>query len=399
VSPSELRSGAPREAGQGAALDRVTRTMTLALGVGTVVFSLLSVGGFIAQFGSFSPIWSWGVVLTTFIPPLVAAALSGVLTARTLRTLLGVAAVGHLGGLLFLVPAITTPTGTVPPELAAPWVLGISAIGTCAAAVAWRPLVAWLYLAACIVTLGADRVLASSESLLQIAVQDALYTMLFDAIFAALAIATARAGRALDAAADRAIVETRAAAATEAAARERSRIEALVHDSVLVALLASARGAPRAAQEARQAIERLDDVAELSSPTQVATQAWIWRLQSLATDLAPAARFSHEQSGAPESIPGDVAAAMLEAAAEAIRNSVQHAGPAARAVHVRATGDVVEVTILDDGIGFEPSRVDAARLGVAVSILDRMKSLSGGGGTVVSRPGVGTRVALVWSPS
>jgi signal transduction histidine kinase len=399
VTPVESRVGTPREAGQGAALDRVTRTMALALGVGTVVYSLLSVGGFIVQFASFSPIWSWGVVLTTFVPPLAAAALSGVLPARVLRGLLGVAAAGLLGGLLLLVPAITTTTGTVPPEVASPWVLGISAIGTCAAAVAWRPLIAWLYLAACVVTLAVDRVLASSESILEIAIQDALYTLLFNAIFAALAIATAHAGRVLDAAADRAIGETRAAAATESAARERSRIEALVHDSVLVALLASARGAKRAAQEARLAIARLDDVAEVSATSRVATQAWIWRLQSLATDLAPAARFSHEWDARVESIPGDAASAILEATAEAVRNSVQHAGPAARAIHVRATGDEVEVTVLDDGVGFDPSEVGAARLGVAVSILDRMFALSGGRGTVVSQPGVGTRVALGWSPS
>jgi signal transduction histidine kinase len=389
-------AAAARRAGQGAALDQVTRTMALALGVGTVVFVVLSVGSFAAQYSSFSPIWSWGVLLTTFIPPLVAAIFSGTLRTRVIRNLLSVAACSYLAGLLLLVPAITTADGKIPPEVASPWILGVSAVGTCAAAVAWRPAFAWAYLAACVVTLGVDRVLASRENLLEIAIQDAAYTMLFDAIFAALAMATARAGRLLDIAADRAFTETRSAAATEAASRERSRIDSLVHDSVLVALLASARGAPRAAREARVALERLDEADQPSASHTVSSQAWLWRVQAITTDLAPTARFSHESGDAALSLPAPVADALVEATAEAIRNSVQHAGPASRAVHVTVSESEVEVTVIDDGIGFDAAKVSGARLGVAVSILDRMRALPGGRAAIVSRPGVGTRVAVGW---
>lgn len=387
------------EAGRGAGLDRVTRTMALALGVGTAVFALLALGAFIAQYQSFSPVWSWGVVLATFVPALLAALLSPVLHVHGLRRLLGVSAVGYLVGLILLVPAITAAGGTVPPEAGSPWLLSVSTIGTCAAAVAWRPAIAWPYVAVCVVAIGGDRVLASSESIEAIAVQDAVYTLLFDAIFAALAMATARAGRALDAAADRAISDTRSAAATEAAVRERSRIEALIHDNVLVALLASARGAARAGEEARAAIARLDEVARTSTSEPIERDDWVWRLQSLTTDVAPSARFSHGQHDGMESIPLDVASALLEASAEAVRNSVQHAGPSARAVHARIARDEVEVTVLDNGSGFDPDEVAPGRLGVAVSILDRMRAVPGGQAVVVSTPGVGTRVVLRWRAS
>lgn len=295
-----------------------------------------------------------------------------------------------------LVPAIATATGTIAPELGSPWLLSVSAIGTCAAAVAWRPAIAGVYLVACIATLGLDRILASSEPIVEIALQDAVYTLLFDAIFAALAIATARAGRRLDAVADRAIRETRDAAATEASFRERSRIEALVHDSVLVALLASARGVPRAAEEASRAIARLDEMADGSPSEPMRGAAWMWRLQSLTTDIAPAARFSHDYDESAGTIPAEVATALLEASAEAVRNSVQHAGVASRAVHARVSSDGVEVTVLDDGRGFDLAEVGSARLGVAVSIIDRMRSVPGGRADIVSRLGVGTRVALGW---
>lgn len=393
------RAGPETEAGRGAALDRVTRTMSLALGVGTVVFTLLAVGGFVSQYDSFSPIWSWGVAITAFLPPLTAAALSAWLPIRLIRNLLTIAALGLLAGLLLLVPAITTPSGTIAPELATPWILGISTVGTCAAAVAWRPALAWTYLLVVVILLGLDRVWASSEVMERIALQDAVYTLMFDAIFAALAMATARAGRTLDAAADRAIAEVRVAAATEAASRERSRIEGLVHDSVLVALLASARGAPHAAREAQTALARLEEVDDESLADAVSSDAWVWRLQSLTTDLAPAARFTHERRDQLPAIPANVASAVLEASAEAMRNSVVHAGDAARAVHTRIDGDGLEVTILDDGVGFDPDQVGPARLGVAVSILDRMRSLAGGRAEIVSRPGVGTRVVLGWRTS
>jgi len=383
-------------AGRGAAVDAVTRAMAIALGVGTLVFVLLALGGFVAQYESFSPIWSWGIVGTVFVPPLVAAALSGVLSRRLLQGLLAIAATGHLVGLVCLVPAITTASGTLAPELGTPWLLSVSAIGTCAAAVTWRPAVAWVYLAACIVALGVDRVLASREAIAEIALQDAVYTMLFDAIFAALAIATTRAGRQLDAVADRVIHETRGSAATEAASRERSRIEALVHDSVLVALLASVRGMPHAADEARRALTQLDEMAQDSPAEPVPGSDWMWRLQSLTTEIAPAARFTHEYDDAARPIPADVAAAILEASAEAVRNSMQHAGDASRAVHARVAVEGVDVTVLDDGRGFDLAAIGPARLGVAVSILDRMRAIPGGRADIVSRPGAGTRIALAW---
>lgn len=387
---------AAQTAGQGVALEQVTRAMALALGVGTAVFGLLALGAFAAQQDSFSPLWTWTFAFGIFVPPLAAGLLSYALPVRVLRGLLALSAASQLVGLLLLVPAITTAGGTVPPEQGSPWMLSISAVGTSAAAVAWRPVVAWIYLAASVVALGVDRAMASSESLAEIALQDAVYTLLFDAIFAALAIATARAGRTLDAVADQAVRETRVASATEAAARERFRIEGLIHDSVLVALLASARGARQADDEARRAITRLREAEEPPSTDAIAVEEWVWRLQALTTDLAPAARFSHEHDGRNEPIPSEVATAMLEACAEALRNSVRHAAAASRAVHARVTTRAVEVSVLDDGPGFDVAAVNPARLGLAVSILDRMRSLSGGDAVVVSRPGLGTRVALTW---
>ncbi|WP_309710857.1 ATP-binding protein [Pseudolysinimonas sp.] len=383
-----------RGAGSGAAVDRVTRTMSLALGVGGAIFALLALQGFLAQHEASAPVWSWGVAASVFVIPIVNGALSAVAPVRVLRILAGVCATGHLVGLLTLIPALDG--GKLATELGAPWLFGVSVIATASAAVAWRPAITWPYVAVCIVALGANRYLASTIWIPDLAVQDALHTLLFDAIFTALALATYRAGRALDTAADSAITETRVAATTEARARERTRVEALLHDSVLVALLASARGSARAEIEARTALAELDSVERADDDAQLPGTEWMWRLQALTTDLAPDARFSHDVSGHETIIRSDAAQAVLEAAAEALRNSIQHAGPASRAVHARVTEDEIEVTVLDDGRGFDPADVRPGRLGVAVSILDRMHAVPGGWGVVVSKRGEGTRVSLGW---
>lgn len=381
-------------AGRGAAVDRVTRTMSLALGVGAAIFALLALQGFLAQYQTSAAVWSWGVAASVFLVPIVAAAISGFAPVRLLRVLAGVCATGHLIGLLTMVPALIG--GKLPDELGASWLFGVSVIATASAAVAWRPAITWPYVALCIIALGADRFFASNLWIPDLAVQDALHTLLFDAIFTALALATYRAGRVLDAAADTAIVETRSAATTEAQGRERTRVEALLHDSVLVALLASARGSPRAGAEALDALAGLDAVERADDDAPQPSSTLIWRLQALTTDISPDARFSHDDSNHDASIRSDAAQAMLEATAEALRNSVQHAGSASRAVHARVADDGIEVTVLDDGRGFDPAEVRPGRLGVAVSILDRMHSLPGGWAAIVSKRGVGTRVSIGW---
>ena len=381
------------DAGGGAAVDRVTRTMSLALGIGGLVFGLLALGGFLGQLSQFQPWWSWGVAIGLFLPIFLMAGLSQVAPARVLRILAGVGAASHLGGLLLLVPALSG--GTLDNQFGTPWILSVGTIGTAAAAVAWRPAIAWPYVLACVVALGVDRHLASSESLGEIAFQDAVYALLFDAVFTALALATYRAGRVLDETADVAIAETRHTATAGARARERTRVEALLHDSVLVALLASGRGSDRAPQQAHDALAELDAVAESPDDSPLPSTDWLWQLQSLTTDLAPEARFSHDTLST-SSIPSDAAQAVLEATAEAVRNSVLHAGRAARAVHARFSGDDVEVTVLDDGHGFDLAAVRPGRLGLSVSIVERMRAVPGGRATIVSRPGVGTRVSISW---
>jgi signal transduction histidine kinase len=91
------------------------------------------------------------------------------------------------------------------------------------------------------------------------------------------------------------------------------------------------------------------------------------------------------------SVPVAVVDVLESATAEALRNSIIHAGDDAdRTVTLRIAAEGIRVTVLDDGCGFDPASVSPHRLGLAVSILARVRSLPGGAADA------GTRVEIRW---
>ena len=92
-----------------------------------------------------------------------------------------------------------------------------------------------------------------------------------------------------------------------------------------------------------------------------------------------------------------MAEAIYSAAVQGMVNSLQHAGADVdRWVVVRGDDDgAVEVTIGDRGAGFVPANVPTERLGVRVSILERVAS-AGGRAEIDSVLGEGTVVRLRW---
>ena len=55
----------------------------------------------------------------------------------------------------------------------------------------------------------------------------------------------------------------------------------------------------------------------------------------------------------------------------------------------------VRAVVSDEGAGFDQSRVAGERLGLRVSIIERMRAV-GGSAVVQSSPGHGTRIVLTW---
>jgi len=204
---------------------------------------------------------------------------------------------------------------------------------------------------------------------------------------------------------------------------ERREHERLLHDTVLNTLTAIGRegGADAGRTDAGQLVGRCRrDVVLLryvlsdpGDPAKVADRpfgglligieaaAIEMRARGLEVQVGLADQVSgHVAPVAP--VPGQVAVALAYAAREALVNVATHAGTSEAWVDVSlagpAAGNGVRVTIRDAGVGFDPSAVDPARLGLRRSIAERVADL-GGRASVHSRPGEGTVVDLYWPAS
>ncbi|AMM19208.1 hypothetical protein AX769_02500 [Frondihabitans sp. PAMC 28766] len=134
---------------------------------------------------------------------------------------------------------------------------------------------------------------------------------------------------------------------------------------------------------------------------------FVSRLRSSVTAQSDGIGFTTDLGGG-LLIPAEIALALLEATAEALRNTLQHAAPApdaggdtprdvTRAVEVTSARDRIRITVADDGRGFNSRRIPPERLGVRVSILTRMATLPGGSASIDSARGAGTTVTIGWT--
>lgn len=385
--------------GAGVAKERVRRVMSLGIGVAAIIFGLMRAPDALAQIPDFGLGWTLAGALLFITPAALLAPLSFVAPQRVLAALAGLSGAGYLAA------SITAPLLLGDREAlagASPWPLTVSALATSVIAIWWNRAVIWPFLLLASLLVEVVRLMIDPSADVRLLVLDGLYTLTFNTVFVALALALRRTARLLDEATDAAIVETRRVASEDARSRERGRVAALVHDHLLVTLLVATDPEPRrrtgAAALARNAIALLEERPGGESRPLSAVE-FAWRLQAVTTETAPDAQFSYVVDDA--TLPADAVDALLEATTEALRNSVRHAGSedraVARDVHVRSDERGFEVTVLDDGSGFDADRVPPERLGIQISIRRRMESVSGGRALIVSQPEVGTRVVLRWS--
>lgn len=188
-----------------------------------------------------------------------------------------------------------------------------------------------------------------------------------------------------------------------AAERERVRIDGLVHDSVLTTLLAAAdartsEATALAVQMAERSLRQLDDVVDAPYPQQArSVEALAARLRDAAAAMVTPLPFTARIDGEFD-IPARLAEGLSLAAVQAMTNSVQHAGDGApRRVALESTDSgSITIVVADRGRGFDPDAVEELRLGMRVSITERVTKL-GGAVTIDSARGQGTTVTLSWA--
>jgi two-component system NarL family sensor kinase len=99
-----------------------------------------------------------------------------------------------------------------------------------------------------------------------------------------------------------------------------------------------------------------------------------------------------EVSGSPHPLPLRVEASLYRMAQEALTNVVRHSKARRAALHLAVTARHVQLTIADDGKGFDPSQTPKGRYGL-IGISERVKLL-GGKFRLESQPGAGTRLEV-----
>ncbi|WP_324014243.1 ATP-binding protein [Microbacterium sp. JZ70] len=205
----------------------------------------------------------------------------------------------------------------------------------------------------------------------------------------------------VDAARAAAIDQYSRAASAEAAEQERVEVAALMHDSVLAALIAAGRAQSDrerqlAVSMAREALTRLAN-AESDEPEgsdAPVTSAWIAsELQAQARGLGVVLAVAGDELPMP-GIPGRVARALVLAATQAVANSIQHADGRGLAVRLTARHGRIRIVVSDAGRGIDLASIPADRLGIRASIFARVAAV--GGGAAIESDERGTVVTITW---
>lgn len=363
-----------------------------------IAFFLQSVPFLLDQLPNLHPLWSFAAT-TGLVSSLVFAIVASIV-GRLVRVSQGAFA------LVYLLALATWPLSVLDIS-AAPsssfWLYFVLTVATAMATIAFdvRGATAYVILGPALYAAIRITPAGGGVSLVQ-AVLDSVYAVILGGVITIIVTMLRGAASAVDRAQQTALARYSHAVRQHAIEAERVQVDAIVHDSVLTTLLSAARAfTPEskalAATMAGNAIGHLRDAAASvpDSDAEVGVGVVASRIADAAGTMSQP--FEVRTSGAGSgSVPITVAEAMYSAAVQAMVNSLQHAGPGVhRWAEIRGDGDDISVQIGDDGAGFDPESVPTERLGVRVSILERVAS-AGGEATLRSAPGAGTVVSLVW---
>lgn len=379
---------------------RVTRILYLSIGIGALVYGVVGYSKALSQFDSLEPWWAH----ITWYGASTAPILLGVLAMwAPIRVLDAIASIYGLSFAAVMATWRIAQHSSSLPGQNSPWTNDFMAVAAISVAISWRMRSVWAYVLVTSVLSGLIRYTADPEVGWKVALLDLSYNLFFDCVFVSITMVTRASARRLDSVAEAARVKTSLEAEASARVQQRIRIDALVHDHVLSALLIASRadGVPTKAlrELAASTLGMLRDDA-LVPQEPLGQDDFVSRLRSSVTSQSDGIGFEATLSGT-ASIPADIAQALVEATAEAVRNSLRHADRDDRATwrQVTVTGSDagIEIRVSDNGRGFNSRRIPPERLGVRVSILNRILTLPGGSADIESARGVGTRVFIGWS--
>ena len=105
-----------------------------------------------------------------------------------------------------------------------------------------------------------------------------------------------------------------------------------------------------------------------------------------------ASEIAFESVGGARPLPARIEAGMYRIARESLTNAVRHSGASKILVRVVTTPEEIELSVEDDGKGFETSEIPKERYGL-VGVNERARLL-GGEMSLETSVGTGTRIAV-----
>ena len=381
---------------------QIERVVSRAVGGVGLIFALQTYPAMLHQLDSLKP--GLGIALTVAIYGGLGLAIIATLIKRFIRVTSGVFAVLYIAALVAWPAMLNTPDGVLDGKS---WLWYLCTVATSCAAVSFPLWWAMIYTLLAPIAYGLVRVLpAGGGAEPMLGALDAFYAILLGQVVLIIITMLRQATAAVDTAQTNALTTYSAAVRQHATEVERVQVDSIVHDSVLAALLsAAAAGTPKAAElaatMAQEAIVRLNEAGSIpaADDNMVPFSDLKDRIRSLAHRFDEPIEFI-DCDAEDLSLPAYASEALYAASAQAIVNSIQHAGapgdPVARSVRMNSNllgGCVIEIA--DSGVGFDPAAVPSERLGLRISIRERVAT-AGGVVQVQSGPGRGTSILIEW---
>jgi len=345
----------------------------------------------------------WGLIIAVAIYGSILLMLVAAFTKRFVRL------AGAFISFSWLVAMATWPL-TVSPDMVVsadrPWLWYLCTVATGAAALSFKPLPATVYLIAAPVAYGLTRTTEGGGTRgWGPAALDTIYAIILGGAILIIITLLRQAAASVDAAQATALDRYAHAVRQHATEVERVQVDSIVHDSVLTTLLSAASAETPEAKElattmARNAMGHLKAAAAASpdDDATVSNSQLAHRIVGATATLSAPFELRTSDIGR-GSIPVHVAEALYSASVQAMVNSLQHAGNGPKisrwlSISGKPYGGI-QVDIGDTGAGFDTTTVPTERLGLRVSIIERVAN-AGGVVDIDSAAGRGTVISIHW---
>ncbi|HWR86266.1 MAG TPA: ATP-binding protein [Rhodoglobus sp.] len=378
---------------------QVERVLSRSVAVFGIVFGAQTVPWLLGQLDEADPVWLWTSVAVLFGSLVVVAVLA--FANRWVRRSQGFFALAYLAALATW-PFFLLPGAEIFPGIH--WLYYLMTVATSMATIAFPTFSATVYLfTAPLIYLAVRATPAGGSATLGLATLEAVYSIFLGGAVLIIITMLRQASSSVDGAQATALDRYGHAVRQHATEVERVQVDAIVHDSVLTTLLSAARArTPEAkalaATMAGNAIGHLRDAAAASPDdgTTVRLTTLAARIEDAARELSTPIEVRSKSLGT-TSLPTTAAESLYSAAVQAMVNSLAHAGEGVdRWVAIRGVRPGgIEIIVGDTGVGFDLGAVPGERLGVRVSIIERLAN-AGGRAVIQAAAGEGTIVTLRW---